>query len=81
MILVTIAGSTFGASNSINTSDDIIRKVEMEIATARKAATEAQSRLADALEKNWELQYKNSGMSENDHDSLDDLDIPLRDIS
>lgn len=74
------SGSTFGASNSINTSDDIIRKVEMEIATARKAATEAQLRLADALNKNWELQYQNSGMSENDHDSLGDLDIPLRDF-
>lgn len=75
-------GSTIGASvsSSINTSDDIIQKVEMEIATARKAATEAQARLADALEKNWALQHKYSSTSENNHDPLDDLNIPLRDI-
>lgn len=73
-------GTSIGAS-SVNTSDDIIRKVEMEIATARKAATEAQSRLADALSKSWELQHKYSNMSDtNNHDPLDDLDIPLRDI-
>ena len=78
----SINGSSIGTCSLNLASDDmdIIRKVEMEIATARKAATDAQARLADALSKSWELQHKLSSMSDNNHGALDDLDIPLRDM-
>lgn len=68
-------GSSGGTSGSFRGSsagsprNDIIRKVELEIATARKAATEAHARLADAS--------KDYGVYDGvDHqDSLDDADF------
>ena len=76
---VSYSGSHAGTSGSFRGSsagsprNDIIRKVELEIATARKAATEAHARLADAS--------KDYGVYDgvDRQDSLDDADF-LQDI-